>query len=108
MKKIQEHFSKNELDYTLLDRNDKVALFLLGLSGCPDGYEVSRIYIMKSHKAFGVEFEETEKISTNDQFIKDGSGSFRDKNDALKHFNKLTEKLERQDNIMPKTVLSTE
>jgi hypothetical protein len=26
----------------------------------------------------------------------------------LKHFNKLTEKLERQDNIMPKTVLSTE
>ena len=108
MKTIQKHFRKNGLDYTLLKRNDKVALFLLGPAAYPDGFEVSRIYIMKSHKAFGVEFEETEKISTNDQFITDGSGAFRDINCALKHFDKLTAKLEHQFNVTPKMAVNTE
>ena len=108
MKTIQKHFRKNGLDYTLLKRNDKVALFLLGPAVYPDGFEVSRIYIMKSHKAFGVEFEETEKISTNDQFITDGSGAFRDINNALKHFDKLTAKLEHQFNVTPKMAVNTE
>ena len=96
MKKLKEHFSKNGLDYTLIKRNDKVALFRLGPEFCPDGYEVSRIYVMKPHKAFGVEFEESEVITNNSQFLFDGSGSFRDYNKALKHFDKLTASVLRQ------------
>ena len=108
MKKIQKHFRKNRLDYTLLKRNDKVALFLLGPAEYPDGFEVCRIYRMKSHKSFGVEFEETEKISTNDQFGRDGSGSFRDINNALKHYDKLTAKIVRQDNVRAKKASKSE
>ena len=47
MKILKGHFSKNGLDYTLIKRNDKVALFRLGPEFCPDGYEVSRIYVMR-------------------------------------------------------------
>jgi len=77
MKKLKTQFRKNGLDYTLLKRTDKVALFQLGLSPDPDGYEVCRIYIMRPHKAFGVDFEESEIITSNDQFLTDGSGAFR-------------------------------
>ena len=103
MKTLKTHFSKNGLDYTLLKSTDKIALFQLGLSACPDGYEVCRIYIMKPHQAFGVDFEESKKISSNDQFIKDGSGSFRTLDNALKHFEKLTVKLLRNDNVEAKS-----
>ena len=77
MKKLKTQFRNNGLDYTLLKRTDKVALFQLGLSPDPDGYEVCRIYIMRPHKAFGVDFEESEIITSNDQFLTDGSGAFR-------------------------------
>jgi hypothetical protein len=86
MKRLKTEFRKNGLDYTLIKRNDKVALFRLGLESAPDGYEVCKIYKMRKHSAFGIDFEESEKISGNDQFIKDGSGSFRLLDDALKHF----------------------
>ena len=59
---------------------------------------------MKPHKAFGVEFEGSEKISSNSQFMPDGSGSFRELGDALKHFDKLTASVLRQqyvDEISP-------
>jgi len=92
MKKLKTHFRKNGIDYTLIKRTDKIALFQLGLTSDPDGYEVSRIYRMRKHKAFGVEFEESEKISSNDQFFRDGSGSFRRLSNALRHFDKLSVK----------------
>ena len=63
MKTLKEHFSKNGLDYTLIKRNEKVALFRLGPESYLDGYEASRIYVMRPHKAFGVEFEESEVIA---------------------------------------------
>jgi len=99
MKILKTKFRKNGLDYTLLDRNDKVALFQLGHLPDPDGYEVSRIYIMRPHKAFGVDFEESEIITSNDQFISDGSGAFRSLDLALKHFDKLSNKLVRHDYV---------
>jgi|GEM_PF-1875888 len=99
MKILKEHFSKNELDYTLIKRNDKVALFRLGPEFYPDGYEVSRIYVMRPHKAFGVAFEESEVISRNSQFMIDGSGSFRELGNALRHFDKLTASLLRPLNV---------
>ncbi len=99
MKTLKTHFSKNGLDYTLIKRNEKVALFRLGPESYPDGYEVSRIYILLPHKAFGVEFEESEIISSNSQFLQDGSGAFRDLGDALRHFAKLTASVLRQQNV---------
>jgi hypothetical protein len=93
MKTLKTQFRKTCLDYTLLKRTDKIVLFQLGLSFSPDGYEVCRIYIMRPHKAFGVDFKESEIISSNDQFLTDGSGSFRNLNNALKHYDKLSENL---------------
>lgn len=108
MKKLKSHFNKNGLEYTLLDRNDKIALLRLGSVEHPDGYEVSKIYIMKPHKAFGVEFEESEVISSNDQFLSDGSGSFRNLENALKHFDKLTRKSVRHDDVVDLSPSDTE
>ena len=99
MKTLKEHFRKNGLNYTLLKRTDKIALFQLGHLPDPDGYEVCRIYIMRPHKAFGVDFEESEIITNNDQFLTDGSGSFRSLDRALKHFDNLSNKLVRQENV---------
>ncbi len=96
MKLIKTHFSKNGLDYTLIKRNEKFALFRLGGESYPDGYEVSRIYVLPPHKAFGVEFEESEVISSNSQFLEDGSGAFRDFGNASRHFDKLTASVLRQ------------
>lgn len=108
MKILKTQFRKNGLDYTLLKRTDKIALFQLGPSIDPDGYEVCRIYIMRPHKAFGVDFEESEIISSNDQFITDGSGSFRCLENALKHYDKLSLKYVRQPYVVPETDSETE
>ena len=108
MKILKTHFSKNGLEYTLMKRNDKVALFQLGPTEYPDGYEVSRIYIMRPHKAFGVDFEESEIISSNDQFLFDGSGAFRNLENALKHFDKLSNKLVRKADVEPNSPSDTE
>jgi hypothetical protein len=75
MKILKTEFRKNGLDYTLLKRTDKIALFQLCYLPEPDGYEVCRIYIMRAHKAYGVDFEESEIISSNDQFYAAGSGA---------------------------------
>jgi hypothetical protein len=95
MKILKTEFRKNGLDYTLLKRTDKIALFQLGYLPDPDGYEVCRIYIMRPHKAFGADFEEAEVISTNNQFFTDGSGAFRSLDNALKHYDKLSKKFVR-------------
>ena len=62
-------------------------------------YEVARIYIRPAHTAVGVDFEEAEVLTSNDQFYYDGSGAFIKKDNAMKHFLKLSEKLHR----IPKT-----
>ena len=108
MKILKTQFRKNGLEYPLMKCNDKVALFQLGPKEYPDGYEVSRIYIMRPHKAFGLYFEESEIISNNDQFYADESGSFRDLNNALRHFDKLSNKLVRKDNVEDKNSSDTE
>jgi len=101
MKLLKTEFRKNGLDYTLIKRTDKIALFQLGHLPDPDCYEVCRIYIMRPHKAFGVDFEESEVISTNDQFYADGSGAFRSLENALKHYDKLSGKFVRQEYVVP-------
>ena len=108
MKILKTEFRKNGLDYTLLKRTDKIALFQLGPETAPDGFEVCRIYIMRPHKAFGVDFEESEIISTNDQFLSDGSGAFRNLDNALKHFDKLSANLVRKEYVEPESSSDTE
>jgi hypothetical protein len=108
MKILKTQFRKNGLDYALLKRTDKIALFQLGPSSYPDGYEVCRIYIMRPHKAFGIDFEESEIITSNDQFLFDGSGSFRNLDNALKHFDKLSAKFVRQEYVEPISKSDTE
>jgi hypothetical protein len=108
MKTLKTQFRKNGLDYTLLKRTDNIALFQLGPSLYPDGYEVCRIYNMRPHKAFGIDFEESEIISSNDQFLTDGSGSFRSLENALRHFDKLSEKFVCQDYVVAEIDSDTE
>lgn len=108
MKILKPEFRKNGLDYTLLKRTDKIALFQLGHLPDPDGYEVCRIYIMRKHKAFGVDFEESEIITSNDQFLSVGSGAFCSLENALKHYDKLSNRFVRQDYVGAKMAPDTE
>jgi hypothetical protein len=110
MKILKIHFRKNNLFYTLICRNDKVALYETrqdeDMIRCH--YEVVRIYIIPAHTALGVDFEETEVLSCNAKFIHDGSGAFINKNKAIKHFNELSAKLTRipKQPLLPEVNLS--
>jgi hypothetical protein len=97
MKILKTAFRKNDLYYTLICRNDKVALFETRQDEdtirCH--YEVARIYIRPAHTAIGVEFEEAEVLTSNEKFFHDGSGAFIKKDNAMKHFLKLSKSLYR-------------
>jgi len=103
MKILKEKFRKNDLFYTLICRNDKVALYATRQdeTSLHYHYEVARIYVKPAHTAIGVEFKEAEVLTSNEKFFYDGSGAFIDKNKAIKHFNELSDKLTR----MPKQPL---
>jgi len=97
MKILKTHFRKNDLFYTLICRNDKVAMYETRQDEdqirCH--YEVARIYIRPAHTAFDVDFEEAEVLTSNDQFFYDGSGAFIKKDNAMKYFLKLSKELDR-------------
>jgi hypothetical protein len=97
MKILKTHFRKNDLYYTLICRNDKVAMYETRQDEYSDlcHYEVARIYIKPAHNAIGVDFEEAEVLTNNDDFFYDGSGAFIKKDNAMKHFLKLSNKLHR-------------
>jgi hypothetical protein len=92
MKILKIHFRKNDLYYTLINRNDKVALYETRQTEDSDlcHYEVARIYIRPAHTAVGVDFEEAEVLTSNDDFGYDGSGAFIKRDNAMKHFLKLS------------------
>ena len=54
MKILKTHFRKNDLYYTLICRNDKVAMYETRQEKDSDlcHYEVTRIYIRPAHTAF--------------------------------------------------------
>ncbi len=97
MKILKTHFRKNDLYYTLIFRNDKVALYETRQEEDSDlcHFEVARIYIKPAHTAVGVDFEEAEVLTSNDGFGYDGSGAFIKRDNAIKHFLKLSAKLHR-------------
>jgi hypothetical protein len=79
----------NGLPYTLLKRNEGVALYGIGgtYSNEINHYEVDIIYIRKD------KYGERESILSNEQFGRDRSRCFRDEKLALKYFDLLTLKL---------------
>lgn len=56
---------------------------------------MARIYIRPAHTAFGVDFEEAEILTSNEKFHYDGSGAFIKKDNAMKHFLRLSKELHR-------------
>jgi hypothetical protein len=97
MKILKTQFRKNDLSYTLICRNDKVAMYETRQDedSILSHYEVARIYIRPAHIAVGVDFEEAEVLTSNDQFFYDGSGAFIKRDNAMKHFLKLSKELYR-------------
>jgi hypothetical protein len=92
MKTLKTHFRKNDLYYTLINRNDKVALYETRQEEDSDlcHYEVARIYIRPAHTAVGVDFEEAEVLTSNDDFSNDGRSAFIKRDNAMEHFLKLS------------------
>ena len=58
-------------------------------------YEVARIYILPAHTSLRVDFEEAEVLTSNGKFYYDGSGAFIKRDNAMKHFLKLSNELHR-------------
>ena len=95
MKTLRQSFVKNELPYTLIIRNDKVAMY--GIGGTYTDkilhYEVCRI-CFNHGGAFGdAIIEPSETIPSNEKFGTEGSLAIIDYNEALEYFDELTVEL---------------
>ena len=86
MKILKTQFRMNELPYTLLKRNEVVALYGIGGTNTDEilHYEVDIIYHRKD------KYGEREHIAKNDDFGRDRSRCFNSKDLAEKYFDKLT------------------
>ena len=95
MKILKEHIRLNSLPYTLLKRNDKVALY--GIGGTYTDkilhYEVDIIYTRKD------KYGEKEHIAKNDDFGRDRSRCFASEVLTLEYFDKLTAELLTERNL---------
>ena len=86
MKLLKERFKLNGLQYTLLKRNELVAICGIGgtYTNEPRHFEVSKIYIRNDQ--YGIR----ESLPSNEQFGRDLSRSFNDYESALRYFDELT------------------
>ena len=107
MNKLNESFKLNGLPYTLLKRNDVVALY--GIGGTYTDkilhYEVDIIYIRKD------EHGEREHIADNENFGRDRSRCYKDYDNAIQYFEKLTSDLYNERNLsqgVPKVITGVE
>lgn len=89
MKTLKTQFRLNGLPYTLLQRNEVVALYGIGGEFTDKilHWEVDIIYIRKDI------YGEREHLATNGQFGRDRSRCFANKELALEWFDKLTVEL---------------
>lgn len=103
MKTLKTHFRMNGLPYTLLDRNEVVALYGVGGTYTDEIflYEVCRIYTRKDK--YGIR----ESIPTNEQFGKDLSRSFNDIESAVQYFDELSTRLKLCQGV-PKAVIGVQ
>ena len=95
MKTLKESFRLNGLQYTLLKRNEVVALY--GIGGTYTDkilhYEVDIIYTRKD------KYGTREHIAKNDDFGRDRSRCFANEDLALEYFDTLTEELMTERNL---------
>jgi hypothetical protein len=89
MKTLKTSFRLNGLPYTLLQRNEVVALYGIGGEYTDEirHWEVDKIQIRNDQHG------ERESIPTNEQFGRDLSRCFNDKEKALRYFDELTTRL---------------
>jgi hypothetical protein len=97
MKTLKTQFRMNELPYTLLKRNDVVALYGIGGTFTDEifHYEVDMIYIRKD------KYGDREAIADNENFGRYRSRCFIRKDLADKYFEKLTTDLQNERNLSP-------
>ena len=86
MKTLEGKFSLNDLPYTLIKRNDRVALYGIGGKFTDKilHWEVDIIYIRKD------QYGEREHIADNEQFGRDRSRCFMSEKLALEYYDNLT------------------
>jgi hypothetical protein len=89
MNTLKMQFNMNGLPYTLIKRNDKVALYGIGGEFTDKilHWEVDIIYIRKD------KYGEREHIAKNDDFGRDRSRCFMNEKLALEYYDKLTSDL---------------
>jgi hypothetical protein len=89
MNTLKMQFRMNGLPYTLIKRNDKVALYGIGGEFTDKilHWEVDIIYITKD------KYGEREHIAKNDDFGRDRSRCFMNEGLALEYYDKLTSDL---------------
>lgn len=92
MRQLQEQFRKNGLPYTLIKRNDVVALYGVGGTFTDKilHYEVCQIHQQHERVFKGVQFEAGEALPSNEQFGRDGSRAIVNREEALTYFDELT------------------
>ncbi len=94
MEKLKETFRKNDLQYTLIKRNELVAMY--GVGGTYTNkiihYEVCKIMFNKEHIMQGNLIPAGESIPGNERFGTEGSHAYtaRDYKIALEYFDELT------------------
>jgi hypothetical protein len=102
MNTLKDKFRLNGLLYTLLKRNEVVALY--GIDGTYTDeildYEVDIIYHRKD------KYGEREHIAKNDDFGRDRSRCFNSKDQAEKYFDELTSEL-RMERILSQGVVKS-
>ena len=86
MNTLKTQFRMNGLPYTLLKRNDVVALYGIGGTYTDEilHREVSKIYIRKDK--YGIR----ESLPTNEKFGRDLNRCYMDKEKAFRYFDTLT------------------
>lgn len=111
METLKETFRKNGLNYKLLDRTDKVAVYELKI-GTVVGYEVCKIYFNKARTLWGKDLPESESVPSNEQFGYEGSKCFfpHDLKLAKEYFKEFDDKLSGANMpnlLLPKAIKGT-
>ena len=91
MKELKTSFRLNGLPYTLLKRNEVVALYGIGGTYTDEilHWEICKIYIRKD------QFGKREAIATNEKFGRDLSRCLNNEDSALRYFDELTVRLNK-------------
>lgn len=109
MEKLKGSLRKNGVDYKLIQRNQKVALFELTIDNVEVGYEVAKLMIIPNYERFGKHYPERESLPGNELFGNENSKAFfpQDKARALEYFQELTYKLNIVKNGFRKNQIET-